>query len=132
ALATIDGAARDALQQLQAAAGGAIWAAIDFVGAPATAQLALDSLVKGGKLIVVGLFGGQITLGLPTLPLRAITVQGSYVGNLAELRELMALAHRTRIEPIPISTRGLEDAQSALLDLEHGKLIGRTVLQPRF
>jgi propanol-preferring alcohol dehydrogenase len=132
ALATVDGAARDAVQQLQAAAGGAIWAAIDFVGAPATAQLALDSLAKGGKLIVVGLFGGQITLGLPTLPLRAITVQGSYVGNLAELRELMALVHRARIASIPISTRGLEEAQSALLDLEHGKLIGRTVLQPAF
>ena len=132
ALATVDGAAPDALQRLQAAAGGPIWAAIDFVGAPTTAQLALDGLAKGGKLIVVGLFGGQITLGLPTLPLRAITVQGSYVGNLAELGELMALVKRARIAPIPISTCGLEEAQRALVDLERGKLIGRTVLQPAF
>jgi propanol-preferring alcohol dehydrogenase len=132
ALATVDGAAPDAAKQLQDAAGGALWAAVDFVGAPSTAQLALDCLVKGGRLIVVGLFGGQISLPLPTLPLRAMTVQGSYVGNLAELSELMALVQRTRIAPIPITTRSLDQAQSALVDLEHGRVTGRTVLQPAF
>ena len=132
ALAVVDGAARDAVKQLQEAAGGPLWAAIDFVGAPATAQLALDSLVKGGRLIVVGLFGGQIALPLPTLPLRALTVQGSYVGNLAELTELMALVQRAGIAPIPITCRGLDQAQSALVDLEHGRVTGRTVLAPAF
>jgi alcohol dehydrogenase/propanol-preferring alcohol dehydrogenase len=132
ALATVDGAAKDALQQLQAAAGGPIWAAIDYVGAPQTAQLGLDCLVKGGKLVVVGLFGGQVPLPLPMLPLRAITLQGSYVGSLAELRDLMALVQRTKMDLIPITTAALEQAQETLVALEHGKLIGRTVLQPRF
>ncbi len=132
ALAVIDGAAPDALKQLQEAAGGPLWAAIDYVGAPATAQLAVDALVKGGKLIVVGLFGGQIPLPLATLPLRAMTLQGSYVGNLAELRDLMALVLRSHVELIPIATRPLSEAQNTLLDLEHGKLIGRTVLEPAF
>ena len=132
ALAVIDPAAPDAVKQLQAAAGGPLWAAIDYVGAPSTAQLALDSLVKGGKLIVVGLFGGAVTLPLATLPLRAMTVQGSYVGSLRELTELMALVRNSDIAPIPISTRGLDQAQNALADLEHGRITGRTVLQPRF
>ncbi len=132
ALAAVDPKAPDALKQLQDAAGGALWAAIDYVGAPATAQLALDSLIKGGKLIVVGLFGGQISLPLPTLPLRAITVQGSYVGSLRELAELMALVRNADIAPIPISTRSLDQAQAALTDLEAGRVTGRTVLQPRF
>ncbi len=132
ALAVVDGASPDAVKQLQDAAGGPLWAAVDFVGAPSTAQLALDCLVKGGRLIVVGLFGGAITLPLATLPLRAMTVQGSYVGNLRELTELMALVRRADIAPIPIATRGLEQAQAALVDLEHGRVTGRTVLEPRF
>jgi D-arabinose 1-dehydrogenase-like Zn-dependent alcohol dehydrogenase len=71
-------------------------------------------------------------LSLPLIPLRAITIQGSYVGNLAELRDLMSLLRRTKVEPIPIACRGLDQAQATLVDLEHGKLIGRTVLQPAF
>src|ERR1019366_6891671 len=67
ALATIDPNAPDALAQVQNAAKGPVWAAIDFVGNTQTAQFAVDSLVKGGKLIVVGLFGGDITLSLPLI-----------------------------------------------------------------
>jgi len=130
--AVVDAGAPDAVKQVIDAAGGAIWAAIDYVGANRTAQLGLDCLVKGGKLIVVGLFGGEIALSLPLIPLRAITIQGSYVGNLAELRDLMSLLRRTKVEPIPIACRALDQAQATLVDLEHGRLIGRTVLQPGF
>jgi propanol-preferring alcohol dehydrogenase len=132
ARAVIDAAAPDAVKQLQAAAGSPIWAALDFVGSRQTAGIGFDCLVKGGKLIVVGLFGGDITVSLPMFPLRAITIQGSYVGNLAELRDLMALVKRTKVDLIPIATRPLDQAQKTLDDLEHGKLIGRTVLQPAF
>jgi D-arabinose 1-dehydrogenase-like Zn-dependent alcohol dehydrogenase len=86
--------------------------------------------VKGGKLIVVGLFGGDITLPLPLIPMRAMTVQGSYVGNLAELRELLALVQRAKVAPIPTTCRGLHEAHASLEDLEKGRLVGRAVLQP--
>lgn len=132
ARAVVDAAAPDAVKQLQAAAGSPIWAALDFVGSRQTAGIGFDCLVKGGKLIVVGLFGGDMTVSLPMFPLRAVSIQGSYVGNLAELRDLMALVKRTKVDLIPIATRPLDQAQKTLDDLEHGKLIGRTVLQPAF
>ena len=132
AIATVDGKAPDAVKQIQALTGGGAWAVIDFVGSSATAKLGSDALIKGGKLIIVGLFGGDITLSLPLIPLRAITIQGSYVGNLAEMRDLLALLRSTKVESIPIACRPLDQAQATLVDLEHGKLIGRTVLQPRF
>jgi propanol-preferring alcohol dehydrogenase len=132
ARAVVDGAAADAVKQIHTAAGGPVWAAIDFVGATRTASVGVDCLAKGGKLIVVGLFGGDITLSLPLIPLRAITIQGSYVGNLAEMRDLLALLRGGKVEPIPIACRALDQAQATLVDLEHGKLIGRTVLQPAF
>ena len=91
ALAAIDAAAADAVKQAQAAAKAPLAAAIDFVGASATARLGTDAITRGGKYVIVGLFGGDITLALPFLPIRAITIQGSFVGSLAEFKELMAL-----------------------------------------
>ncbi|HLI10726.1 MAG TPA: alcohol dehydrogenase [Alphaproteobacteria bacterium] len=128
AAAAIDGAAPDAVKQIKAAAGGQVWAVIDLVGSQATARLGIDCLTKGGKYILVGLFGGDITLPLPLLPQRALTLQGSYVGSLSELRELLDLVRRQRIPPIPIHERPLEHANAALEELRAGKVVGRTVL----
>ncbi|HYZ25069.1 MAG TPA: alcohol dehydrogenase, partial [Rhodopila sp.] len=74
------------------AAGGPVPAVIDLVNGTATARFAFGALAKGGKLIQVGLFGGELTLALPIMAIRALTVQGSYVGNPKELRELVKLA----------------------------------------
>jgi propanol-preferring alcohol dehydrogenase len=129
AFAAIDGAAPDAVAQIKEAAGGQVWSVIDLVGSEATARLALDSLTKGGKLIVVGLFGGAITLSLPLLPQRALTLQGSYVGSLGELQELLALVRRCKIPSIPIHERPLREANIALDALRGGTVVGRTVLR---
>jgi len=130
ALAVIDPNAPDAGKQITDAAKGGVWAAIDFVGTAATARLAIDSLTKGGKLIVVGLFGGEITLSLPLIPMRAMTVQGSYTGSLAELNALLDLIRHAPLPYVPTTTRPLDGANAALDDLRAGKIIGRTVLTP--
>jgi propanol-preferring alcohol dehydrogenase len=130
ALATIDGAAPDAAKQIIDAVGGPAWAVIDYVGATATARLGLDCLVKGGRLVVVGLFGGDITLSLPLIPMRALTIQGSYVGSLSETQELLELVRRARPARIPIGQRKLDEANAALDDLRSGRLVGRAVLVP--
>ena len=130
ALATIDPNAPDALAQVQNAAKGPVWAAIDFVGTTQTARLGVDSLVKGGKLIVVGLFGGDITLSLPFFPIRAMTVQGSYTGSLKELNELIKLVRKAQLPLVPTRTTVLDSAQRVISDIKAGKVIGRTVLTP--
>jgi D-arabinose 1-dehydrogenase-like Zn-dependent alcohol dehydrogenase len=79
---------------------------------------------------MVGLFGGDITLSLPLIPIRAMTIQGSYVGSLQELKDLMVLVARTKADRIPITTRPLADANAALEDLRAGHTIGRSVLVP--
>jgi len=130
AIAAIDGAAKGAVDQVKEAAGGAVWAAIDLVGSSASASLALASLTKGGKLIVVGLYGGEITLPLPSIPQRALTLQGSYVGSPGELKELLALVRQKKVPPIPLRARPLGEAAAALADLKAGRVLGRTVLTP--
>jgi propanol-preferring alcohol dehydrogenase len=130
ALAVIDAGAPDAAKQAVAAAGGPLWAAIDYVGASATVQLGIDSLVKGGRLVVVGLFGGDITIPTPLFPLKAMTVQGSYVGSPGEMHELLELVRRAKPAPIPTAERQLAGANAALEDLRAGRLVGRAVLVP--
>ena len=130
AAAVIDGGAPDAAAQVVAATGGGAWAVIDLVGSSATARLGLDSLIKGGKLILVGLYGGDITLSLPPFPMRAITIQGSYTGSLTETKELIDLVQRTGLPQVPIATRPLSDVNAVLKELRAGQVIGRVVLTP--
>jgi alcohol dehydrogenase/propanol-preferring alcohol dehydrogenase len=130
ALATVDGKAPDALAQLAQKAGGPIRAVIDLVGNAQTTQLGFDCLTKGGKLIIVGLFGGGAPWALPLIPIKAVTIQGSYVGNLKETRELLDLVRTKHIPPIPVTTMPLAKANDALLELQKGKLVGRAILTP--
>jgi alcohol dehydrogenase, propanol-preferring len=130
ALATVDGKAPDALEQLAKAAGGPIRAVIDLVGNAQSTQLGFDCLTKGGKLVIVGLFGGGAPWALPLIPIKAITIQGSYVGNLRETQELLDLVRTKKVAPIPVIPLPLAKANDALLDLQKGKLVGRAILTP--
>ena len=130
AAAVIDGGAADAAKQIIAATKGGAWAVIDLVGSAATVKLGIDSLTKAGKLIIVGLYGGEITLSLPPFPMRAISIQGSYTGSLTETAELIELVKRTGLPPVPVATRPLDDVNAVLNDLRAGKVIGRVVLTP--
>ncbi len=125
----LDPAQEGAARSLAKATGG-VAAALDFVGAPPTAQFGLDCLRKGGRVIVVGLFGGALTLALPLLPFRSISIGGSYVGSLGEMGELVALAAKGEARPVPVETRPLERAQASLDDLVAGRVVGRVVLTP--
>jgi len=120
---TVNMRAADAAQQLQGIA-----AAIDFVGSPATAGPGIAALRKGGRYVICGLFGGELTHPLPPIAQRAIGIVGSYVGNLQELKEVVALAKKKRLRPTPVETRPGAQANAALEDLKAGKVLGRIVL----
>jgi D-arabinose 1-dehydrogenase-like Zn-dependent alcohol dehydrogenase len=130
ALATVDGSAPDALEQLAKKAGEPIRAVIDLVGNAATAQFGFDCLTKGGKLVIVGLFGGGAPWALPLIPIKAVTIQGSYVGNLRDTQELLDLVRAKKIAPIPVTPMPLAKANDALVDLQKGRLVGRAILVP--
>ena len=130
ALGVIDARAPDAAQQIQQATGGGARAVLDLVGATGTVGLALASSARGGQIVICGLMGGDLTLALPVIPMRPLTLQGSYVGTLQELHELVALVKRTGMKPIPVNTRPMAEANDAMQDLHHGRVVGRTVLVP--
>jgi len=130
AAAVIDGNAPDAAQRIIDLTKGGAWAVIDLVGSSASARLGYDSLIKGGKYIIVGLYGGDLTVSLPPIPMRALTIQGSYVGSLPEMKELIELVRRTGLPPVPVATRPLKDVNAVMGELRAGKIVGRVVLTP--
>ena len=126
----IDGGAADAAQQIIDLTQGGAWAVIDLVGSSQSARVGYDSLIKGGKYVIVGLFGGDIKVSLPPIPMRALTIQGSYVGSVPEMTELMELIRRTGPPEVPVATKRLDDVNAVMADLRAGKIIGRVVLTP--
>jgi propanol-preferring alcohol dehydrogenase len=130
ALAAIDGAAPDASQQIVKATGGGAASVLDLVGSSATINLGIASIKKGGEIVLVGLYGGELKLPLVYFPLRGMGIRGSYVGSLPDLKELVALAQKGTLEPIKVTRRKLQEASAALSDLKAGKVVGRIVLVP--
>ena len=128
ATATVDGTAEKLSRAIIEACGGQPVAILDLVNGSGTARAAHDALAKGGKLVMVGLFGGELTIPLPFMPIRAITMQGSFVGTPGDLRELVALAGSGELPPLPIETLPQRDADAALQRLKHGQVTGRLVL----
>ena len=60
--------------------------------------------------------------------LRALTLRGSYVGNLGELRELIDLVKQGRVKPMPVEAVPMAEVNSALDRLRAGHVNGRLVL----
>jgi D-arabinose 1-dehydrogenase-like Zn-dependent alcohol dehydrogenase len=126
----IDPRAEGGVRALVKATQGGVASAIDFVGAGASFSFGLGALRKGGKLVCVGLMGGAASVQPVMLAMKAVTITGSYVGSLAELRELFALAHEQPLLELPITERPLAQADQALNDLRAGRVRGRVVLVP--
>jgi D-arabinose 1-dehydrogenase-like Zn-dependent alcohol dehydrogenase len=120
---SVDTRSPQAAQQLAGIAG-----AIDFVGMPATAALGLAALRKGGRYVLVGLHGGELVHPMPPIAQRAIGIVGSYVGNLQELKAVVALAKKGKVKPLPVETRPASAVNAALEDLKGGRVVGRVVL----
>ena len=126
---TVDGTGEGVTQRILEACGGPVLAVVDLVNGTATARFAFDALRKGGKLVQVGLFGGDLTVPLPLMAIRALTIQGSYVGTPADLRELVALAQSGKLSALPVATVPQAQANDALMRLRDGRITGRVVLR---
>jgi alcohol dehydrogenase len=110
------------------AATGGVLAACDFVGSEKSLQFTTGVLARGGKVVVTGLLGGNFSIAAAMIAIKAMTIEGTLTGTLAEARELLDLVRAKNIAPIPTRDRPLAEAQAALDDLRAGRIVGRTVL----
>jgi D-arabinose 1-dehydrogenase-like Zn-dependent alcohol dehydrogenase len=128
--ATYDAADTGTAERIRADTGTGPAAVVDFVGSEQSFALANRVVRRGGRIVIVGLFGGALQLPLPLIPLRGLSILGSNTGTLGEAIEMMSLVRAGRIEAIPLSRRPLADAESALASLQRGAVTGRVVLVP--
>jgi len=105
-------------------------AVADFVGTPATTSSGFRLLGREGRLVLVGLVGGAVSLSLPQFPLRSAQIVGNFTGTLAEMGEIVELARRGTLVPVVTEGYRLEDANEVLAKLGRGELVGRAVLKP--
>jgi D-arabinose 1-dehydrogenase-like Zn-dependent alcohol dehydrogenase len=93
-------------------------------------EFGVNVLRKGGKLVMVGLYGGACSISTVLFPFKMMATEGSYVGTLEDLKELLALGQAGKVPPIPIETRRADQASAALSDLKSGaKVRGRAFLR---
>src|SRR5712691_2357980 len=128
AAGAFDPADPQARKAILAATGGVLFAVCDFVGSDKSLQFSTGVLARGGKVVVSGLLGGSFSIPAAMIAIKAITIQGTLTGTLAQARELIELARSGKIAPIPTHARPLDQAQAALDDLRAGQVVGRTVL----
>jgi alcohol dehydrogenase, propanol-preferring len=105
-------------------------AVIDFVNASKTVEADMQFLRRRARLVLVGLFGGELKLSLVSMPTRAYRLIGSYTGTLSDMVELVSLARRGVIKPLVSNRFKLDQATEALTMLKEGKILGRGVINP--
>ena len=105
-------------------------AVIDFVNASSTVEVDMKFLRRRAKLVLVGLFGGELKLNLIAMPTRSYRLIGSYTGSMNDLIELVSLAKRGIIKPVISNRFRLDEATKALSMLKNGKILGRGVINP--
>jgi alcohol dehydrogenase, propanol-preferring len=105
-------------------------AVIDFVNASSTVEVDMNLLRRRAKVVLVGLFGGELKLNLVSMPTRSYKLIGSYTGSMNDLIELVSLAKRNIIKPVISNRFKLDEATKALNMLKEGKILGRGVINP--
>jgi D-arabinose 1-dehydrogenase-like Zn-dependent alcohol dehydrogenase len=74
--------------------------------------------------------GGATQFSPALLPMKSVSVSGSYVGSLEEMAELMQLARSGVLPALPVIARRLSDVNGALDDLRGARVLGRVVVTP--
>ena len=105
-------------------------AVIDSVNASKTVETDMQFLRKRAKLVLVGLFGGELKLRLVSMPTRAYRSIGSHTRTLSDMIELISLARRGVFIPLISNRFKLSQATEALTMLKEGKIVGGGVINP--
>ena len=101
---------------------------IENVGAAVWGS-ALKSLVRGGRIVTCGATtGDQPGADLRRVFIRQLQVLGSTLGDLHEMRQLLALCERGALRPVIDSRWTLDEVPAALSRLESGAQFGKIVI----
>jgi NADPH:quinone reductase-like Zn-dependent oxidoreductase len=103
---------------------------VEHVGA-ATWDESMRSLKTGGKLVTCGATTGPtVALDLRHLFARQLTLLGSYMGTMGELREVLGHVFAGRLKPVVDRMFPLSEIRAAHEYLEKSQMFGKVILNP--
>jgi alcohol dehydrogenase, propanol-preferring len=118
----------DMIAEVHRIAGGPPAAVIDLVNNGKTTQIGLDVLGRGGKLVLVGVGGGEIPLSTAGMIFKPRSIIGSATGSLHDLKAVIDLAKAGKLAPVPVNPMPKDQANEAMHRLELGQVTGRIIL----
>jgi NAD+-dependent secondary alcohol dehydrogenase Adh1 len=101
---------------------------VDFVGENGSTKEGIAMTRRGGDYSVVG-YGENIDVPTIDLVSTEVNIIGNLVGSYNDLVELMALAAAGRVT-LHTQKYALDDVQTAIEDLDNGRVRGRAILIP--
>tara|TARA_R110002124_G_scaffold262307_1_gene428423 strand:- start:874 stop:1926 length:1053 start_codon:yes stop_codon:yes gene_type:complete len=118
----------DMIDEVHKIAGGAPGAVMDLVNNGKTTQTGLDVLGRGGKLVLVGVGGGEIVLSTASMIFKPRSITGSATGSLNDLKAVIDLANAGKLATVPVTCMHKDQANEAIEKLERGDVTGRIIL----
>ncbi|MGE5607040.1 MAG: alcohol dehydrogenase catalytic domain-containing protein [Bacteroidota bacterium] len=103
---------------------------IDNVGLSETVADAVQMSRRCGKVIVVGYLANEFTVDLNKLFMDEIEIIGCRASLRQDLADMLRWSGEGLIKPYISNKYPLEEINTALHDLAHGKIIGRCVILP--
>jgi NADPH:quinone reductase-like Zn-dependent oxidoreductase len=102
----------------------------EHVGA-ATWEESVRSLKPGGKLVTCGATTGpEAKFDLRFLYSRQLSLLGSYMGTMGDLRDVLAHVFAGRLKPVVDKSFPLRDAVAAHMRMEKSEQFGKIILNP--
>ena len=96
---------------------------------PETWTGSLSSLSKGGRLVTCGATSGpKVEMDLRFLFMKHLSILGSYMGGIPELRKVLRLISLGKLKPVVDSVFPLEEARKAHEKMESRDFFGKIVL----
>ncbi|WP_299052532.1 NAD(P)-dependent alcohol dehydrogenase [uncultured Nocardioides sp.] len=121
-----DGTHIDQVLELTNGFGGEVL--VDFVGEGGATKENVQMLRQAGDYHVVG-YGENIDIPTIDIVSTEINIIGNLVGSYNDLCDLMALTARGAVT-LHTQKYALDDFQSAITDLDNGRVRGRAILEP--
>jgi NAD+-dependent secondary alcohol dehydrogenase Adh1 len=115
-------------QVLDQTGGNGAEVVIDFVGEGGSTKEGIAMTRRAGDYLVVG-YGENVDVPTIDLVSTEINILGNLVGSYNDLVELMALAAQQKVK-LHTAKYALDDFQSAIDDLDAGRVRGRAILVP--
>lgn len=96
-----------------------------------TWEKSLACLSRGGRMAICGATSGPIvSLNIPYLFMKQISIHGCYMGGQKELLDVLSLVEKKRLKPVVDTVYPLKEAALAQKRMQERNFFGKLVLRP--